>query len=53
MDMVIHLHMSTGKIVDVDGRWCGSFTDDPALTAQGINETVVATVTEFVKAAQK
>jgi hypothetical protein len=53
MDMVIRLHMSAGKIMDVDGRWCGSFADEPALAAQGVTETVVATVTEFIKAAQK
>jgi hypothetical protein len=53
IDMVIRLHMSAGRIVEVDGRWCGNFADEPALAAQGVNETVVATVTEFIKAVER
>ena len=40
-------------IVEVHGRWCGSFADEPALAAEGVNETVVATVTEFMKAVER
>ena len=53
LDMTIRLHMSAGKIMDVDGRWCGNFAAEPARAAQGVTETVVATVTEFIKAAEK
>jgi hypothetical protein len=53
LDMTIRLRMSAGKIMEVDTRWCGNFADEPALTVQGVTETVVATVTEFIKAAQK
>jgi hypothetical protein len=53
LDMTIRLRMSAGRIMEVDGRWCGDFAAEPALAAQGVTETVVATVTEFIKAAQK
>ena len=53
LDMTIRLHMSVGKIMDVDGRWCGDFAAQPALAAQGVTETVVVTVTEFIKAAAR
>jgi hypothetical protein len=53
LDMVIHIQMRPNRLAYVDGRPCGSFADEPALAAQGVTETVVATVTEFVKAAEK
>jgi hypothetical protein len=53
MDMTIRVRMSARKILEVDGRWCGDFAKEPALAAQGVTETVVVTVTEFIKAAQK
>jgi hypothetical protein len=53
LDMVIHLQMRPNRLAYVDGRPCGSFAAEPALAAQGVTEKVVATVTEFVKAAEK
>jgi hypothetical protein len=53
LDMMIHVQMRPNRLAYVDGRPCGSFADEPALAAQGVTETVVATVTEFVKVAEK
>ncbi len=56
IDMVIRLRRTPSGFVTVDGRPCGdpaSIFTNPALATQGITETVVATVTEFIKAAKK
>jgi hypothetical protein len=51
LDMIIHVQMRPNGLAYVDGRPCGDFDANPARAAQGVTETVVATVTEFVKAA--
>ncbi len=51
--MIIRIQRRPDGLAYVDSRWCNSFANEPALAAQGVTETVVATVTEFVKVAQK
>jgi hypothetical protein len=53
LDMFIHLQMRPDKHGYVDGRPCGNFGTNPVTTAQGMAETVAATVTEFMKAVEK
>jgi hypothetical protein len=53
LDMYIHLQMRPDKHGYVDTRPCGSFGTNPITTAQGMAETVAATVTEFMKAIEK
>jgi hypothetical protein len=53
LDMHIHLQMRPDKHGYVDGRPCGNFATNPIATAQGMAETVAATVTEFMKAVEK
>jgi hypothetical protein len=54
LDMYIHVQRRPNGLAYVDGRPCGKgFATHPASTAQGITETVVVTVTEFIKEAEK
>jgi hypothetical protein len=53
LDMTIHVQVRPNRLAYVDGRPCGDFAASPATAAQGVTETVVATVTELVKAADK
>jgi hypothetical protein len=53
LDMIIHIQCRPDRYAYVDGRPCGSFVTDPIVTAQGVAETVAATVTEFMKAVER
>jgi hypothetical protein len=53
INMNIHLQMRPDKHGYVDTRPCGNFGTNPVTTAQGMAETVAATVTEFMKAVEK
>ena len=53
LDMTIHIQRMPDGHAYVDTRPCGSFVTNPVTTAQGVMETVAATVTEFMKAAEK
>jgi hypothetical protein len=53
LDMYIHIQRRPDGHAFVDARPCGSFVTNPVTTAQGVMETVAATVTEFMKAAEK
>ncbi len=53
VEMIIRIQRKPDGLSYVDGRWCGSFITNPIVTAQGVMETVAATVTEFMKAAEK
>ena len=52
-EMIIRIQRKPDGINYVDTRYCGSSIADPITTAQGVTETVVATVTEFHKAVAK
>jgi hypothetical protein len=53
LDMYIHIQRRPDGHAYVDTRPCGSFVTNPVTTAQGVMESVAATVTEFMKAAEK
>jgi hypothetical protein len=54
VEMIIRIQRKPNGLAYVDGRPCGyGFRTNPATTAQGVMETVAATVTEFMKAAEK
>jgi hypothetical protein len=53
LDMNIHIQCRPDRHAYVDTRPCGSFDTDPIVTAQGVSETVAATVTEFMKAVER
>ena len=53
LDMYIHIQRRQDGHAYVDTRPCGNFVTHPITTAQGVAETVAATVTEFMKAAEK
>ena len=51
--MTIRIVKMPNRMVYVDGRPCGYFSTGPMEATQGVNETVVATVTEFVKEVER
>ena len=53
INMIIRIQRRPDGHAYVDGRPCGNFGTNPITTAQGVMETVAATVTEFMKAAEK
>ncbi len=53
LDMYIHIQRRPDGFAYVDTRLCGNFGINPITTAQGVMETMAATVTEFMKAAEK
>ena len=53
LDMYIHIQRKPDGHAYVDTRPCGNFATNPVTTAQGVMETMAATVTEFMKAAEK